>query len=1425
MKHSVCLYILLLLAISIWSFGPTAREAKALTVVNLISPGDSTKVITAIPTFEWKVSSPDEETPSRFLIKLDTTASFANPIWEDTVAGSERSKDYDGSPLSEWQAYYWTIWVEVDSQTTWVVDSDTIDTTITYWQEEFPDPFTFFYTTATLFHIRADSLGDLPTIQEGIVWAATEDTVLVEPGLYYENLRFYKDNLLVMSACWVTPDSLDTTIINGTIIDGSKLTRGNGKGSVVYFSSAVDSTSTLMGFTIQGGRGTEVEIGVETKINGGGIFCDVSSTPTIAYNVITENQTEHDGGGIFIYSAAPNILHNIITGNSTVEGSGGAIECYYSIKVGASGSLSPDDQEGKDKKKASSQKSGFVAENERSPSPSKKSRLKMSEDEIKNSLNPKDATEVASAVTFHSLAKSTQNNPPVAVINWYARKDTIIQRDKYLPGDTLFFDGTQSHDDDPGDSVTFYRWSVNRHQDCQDTSDFTVYTFGTTPETTLVIGGRYSGLLKVFLQVYSDEWGYSDTILFNAQYPPHADVYATGVAPGDTLWLDGSQSCDINPDDTLSYHWTWLSGSVSVTLENPDSVKAYFIPEDSTYLGTYEFQLKVTDSMDADSATIEVTVSNAPEPVCQNDSIYGDTLVGYTTYYDTLVGNITSDTMTLDASSSFDPDPGDYVKYYIWERVARIIPTKDGYQEQDFNTIPKDTDPTEAIQTFILTYGASGGLLKFRLKVRDSYGVLSENYDSVFFSIQYPPVANAGRDTLIRKGTEAQLQGTGLEINPDQRNLLKYYWHWVKRPSESIRIEPSDTVQSIYFSTTLPGVYVLGLQVGDGFALSTADEVTVVANQLPIAVVPPDTTTFEGDTVTLDASASYDPDTSEIVETFLTFNWSVTEDGVPPGAETPEIVDADKSIAKFVPYGTGTYKFKVLVNDSLSKYQPPDDTVNIAVLTVTVDSTYAYPLIQGNLISHNFSASTGGAIDCKGSSPDIINNIFYKNQGTLSGGAICCRNFSTPQIKNNIFFGNISSNSTGGAIADLKAQLAPSATRGFKKNLAIQCNDFWDNRGGKLYQASENTSDNIDDFPRLIDPDFGDFRFECSSPCIGDSVCSDIGSLIYFEGCESVERLKMVSLALFQNPVATAVAHFIVNTDVALKAPPVAWVTIGDNQASPVYFVPISSKSYRGSFVFTTSGDAEIEVHASSLVERDTTAVDTFSVQLIGAGKTGTLVSVDKRAGVFFPQGSVKEKIYATCISVSKDSKYRFEGGPNMLAIGEAYQLGPSISFDKDLTINFPLSDLELKDKDKTLFSIYKYEDGKWNRLESFLDGNSVCAKVKSLGVYRLIYDARGKHITGIPKAYQLFQNYPNPFNPETQIRYDLPVSGHVKLSIYNILGQRVKVLVDEIQDAGHKSVIWDGKDNGDKEVASGIYFYKIRAENYQKTKKMVLLK
>jgi hypothetical protein len=93
------------------------------------------------------------------------------------------------------------------------------------------------------------------------------------------------------------------------------------------------------------------------------------------------------------------------------------------------------------------------------------------------------------------------------------------------------------------------------------------------------------------------------------------------------------------------------------------------------------------------------------------------------------------------------------------------------------------------------------------------------------------------------------------------------------------------------------------------------------------------------------------------------------------------------------------------------------------------------------------------------------------------------------------------------------------------------------------------------------------------------------------------------------------------------------------------------------------------------------------------------------------------------------------------------------------------------------------------------------------------------------PTVFSLAQNYPNPFNPKTMIRFALPKDSWVKLEVYNILGQKVKTLVDEKLAAGVKEIEWDGKDNKGAEVASGIYFYKIKADSFSDVKKMVMLK
>jgi hypothetical protein len=93
------------------------------------------------------------------------------------------------------------------------------------------------------------------------------------------------------------------------------------------------------------------------------------------------------------------------------------------------------------------------------------------------------------------------------------------------------------------------------------------------------------------------------------------------------------------------------------------------------------------------------------------------------------------------------------------------------------------------------------------------------------------------------------------------------------------------------------------------------------------------------------------------------------------------------------------------------------------------------------------------------------------------------------------------------------------------------------------------------------------------------------------------------------------------------------------------------------------------------------------------------------------------------------------------------------------------------------------------------------------------------------PKDFELYQSYPNPFNNQTIIKYDLLKSCQVTLTIYNILGQKVKTLANERQEAGSKIVNWDGKDEKGKDLASGIYFYQLKAGEVTQTKRMALLK
>ena len=94
-----------------------------------------------------------------------------------------------------------------------------------------------------------------------------------------------------------------------------------------------------------------------------------------------------------------------------------------------------------------------------------------------------------------------------------------------------------------------------------------------------------------------------------------------------------------------------------------------------------------------------------------------------------------------------------------------------------------------------------------------------------------------------------------------------------------------------------------------------------------------------------------------------------------------------------------------------------------------------------------------------------------------------------------------------------------------------------------------------------------------------------------------------------------------------------------------------------------------------------------------------------------------------------------------------------------------------------------------------------------------------------IPTNFFLSQNYPNPFNPETTISYQLPVTGSVELAIYNILGQKVRTLFNQRRTTGYYHVRWDGRNEAGGQVPSGVYLYRLVADNFVQTKKMLLLR
>ena len=118
---------------------------------------------------------------------------------------------------------------------------------------------------------------------------------------------------------------------------------------------------------------------------------------------------------------------------------------------------------------------------------------------------------------------------------------------------------------------------------------------------------------------------------------------------------------------------------------------------------------------------------------------------------------------------------------------------------------------------------------------------------------------------------------------------------------------------------------------------------------------------------------------------------------------------------------------------------------------------------------------------------------------------------------------------------------------------------------------------------------------------------------------------------------------------------------------------------------------------------------------------------------------------------------------------------------------------------------------------------------VKITGNDRVVFVNRYEYLSteseGIPTEFALHENYPNPFNPTTTLRFDLPELSDLTLTIYNMLGQRVRTFNMQGTAAGYHTITWDATNDFGEQVGAGVYLYQLQAKDFVKTRKMVLLK
>ncbi len=331
--------------------------------------------------------------------------------------------------------------------------------------------------------------------------------------------------------------------------------------------------------------------------------------------------------------------------------------------------------------------------------------------------------------------------------------------------------------------------------------------------------------------------------------------------------------------------------------------------------------------------------------------------------------------------------------------------------------------------------------------------------------------------------------------------------------------------------------------------------------------------------------------------------------------------------------------------------------------------------------------------------------------------------------------------------------------------------------------------------------------------------------------------VPVFTAGFFQNPLFTEELDVFMVGSTPLSQDNLVATLTQNNQTRTLSLEPVPNSSDRvfvdDGVTLTQSGPITIQVRGTpkfGFNEADTTF--TFNVQLVTSLQGGQITSTDGRIQLKVPQQALDRDVFLVAM----------KGNANVLndriektlvdAITSIYTLSPvGLKLNHPATLKFRLTSAQIAGVNPQSLALLNWQEDHWVEVPAkFIEEEkALLAEISHLGYFTVAKKGSVTEVehtaTSIPKKFALYQNYPNPFNPTTLIQFDLPQNAHVQLNIYNLLGNKVRTLVNQDLPAGSHQISWDGRDGHGNILPTGIYFYKIIAGDFVQTRKMILAK